>query len=262
MLFTFRIKITKAGVPSNQVVVGVTSYGRSFAMAEAGCYKPGCTYLGSADDSQATPGNCTQTAGYLANAEILAILANSSRVNENYIDIDSNTNILVYDDTQWVGWMSDGIKTSRKSVYQGLSMGGWTGWATDLQEANDPPFTSDSWTNFITKAVLNLDPYVEGNRTGNWTTMNCDNPAVQDTLYMACSQRWSELDASDAWSDAINVWKSIDEPKLKDQTETNKSTLSIMKTFHAGEFYGLRHRCSRRLVRHHPNLRLVSRVWR
>ncbi|KAJ5726918.1 Glycoside hydrolase superfamily [Penicillium malachiteum] len=225
--------ITKAGVPSNQVVVGVTSYGRSFAMAEAGCYGPNCLYLGSADDSQATPGVCTQTAGYIANAEILEILANSSRVNENYIDIDSNTNILVYDDTQWVGWMSDGIKTSRKSVYQGLSMGGWTDWATDLQEYNDAPFTSTSWTSFISDAVLDVDPYEEGNRTGNWTSLTCTDPAVQDALYMSCSERWAELDASNAWSDAIKVWTTIDEPKLGD--DEPEFTLSIMNTFHAGE---------------------------
>ncbi|KGO58768.1 Glycoside hydrolase, superfamily [Penicillium expansum] len=225
--------ITKAGVPSNQVVVGVTSYGRSFAMAEAGCYGPDCTYLGSADDSQATPGKCTQSAGYIANAEILAILANSSRVNENYIDIDSNTNILVYDDTQWVGWMSEGIKNSRKSVYQGLSMGGWTDWATDLQKFNDAPFTSTSWTKFTSDVILDVDPYVEGNRTGNWTSLTCSDAAVQDALYMPCSQRWSELDASNAWSDAINVWTTIDEPKLGN-TEPG-FTLSIMNTFHAGE---------------------------
>lgn len=73
--------VTKAGVPSNKVIVGVTSYGRSFAMAEAGCDGPQCTYLGSAGDSQASPGECTQTAGYISNAEINQIVANSSRVN-------------------------------------------------------------------------------------------------------------------------------------------------------------------------------------
>lgn len=29
--------ITKAGMPSRKVIVGVTSYGRSFRMAQAGC---------------------------------------------------------------------------------------------------------------------------------------------------------------------------------------------------------------------------------
>lgn len=228
-----RPQITKAGVPSNQVVVGVTSYGRSFAMAEVGCYGPQCTYLGSADDSQANPGPCTQTPGFISNAEIQAILANSSRVNQNFIDSASNTNILVYDDTQWVGWMSDGIKASRTSLYKNLAMGGTTDWATDLKEYNPPPFTAKSWGIFKNHVLLGTDPYEEGNRTGNWTSLTCTDPAVQDALYMPCSQRWSELDASNAWSDAINVWFTIDKPKL--QPGEKDFTLSIMNTFHAGE---------------------------
>ncbi|EKV10555.1 glycoside hydrolase family 18 protein [Penicillium digitatum] len=227
------VMITKAGVPSNQVVVGVTSYGRSFAMAEAGCYGPLCKFLGSADDSQADPGPCTQTPGYIANAEIEAILANSSRVTENYIDPTSNTNILVYDDTQWVGWMSDGLKASRRSLYMGLAMGGTTDWATDLQKYNPPPLTANSWAGLIDDVVMGKDPYEEGNRTGNWTSLTCSDPAIQDALFMPCSQRWSELDASNAWSDAINVWKYVDKPKM--QSAEQSFSLSIMNTFHAGE---------------------------
>ncbi|KFY83394.1 hypothetical protein V500_10074, partial [Pseudogymnoascus sp. VKM F-4518 (FW-2643)] len=40
--------ITKAGVASNKIVVGVTSYGRSFKMAQAGCTGPECLFTGSA----------------------------------------------------------------------------------------------------------------------------------------------------------------------------------------------------------------------
>ncbi|KID62903.1 chitinase, partial [Metarhizium hybridum] len=39
------VMVTKAGVPSNKVVVGVTSYGQSFGMAQAGCHGPDCLYL-------------------------------------------------------------------------------------------------------------------------------------------------------------------------------------------------------------------------
>lgn len=51
--------ITKAGMPSNKVIVGVTSYGRSFGMAQAGCTGPMCTFLGTNRISYATPGRCT-----------------------------------------------------------------------------------------------------------------------------------------------------------------------------------------------------------
>lgn len=170
-----RLQITKAGVPSNKVVVGTTSYGRSFAMAEAGCYGPDCTFLGSADDSQAALGPCTQTAGYASNAEIQEILANSSRVNQNFIDAASNANILVYDDTQWVGWMSNGIKTSRASLYKGLAMGGTTDWATDLQEYNDPPYVVSNWGILISDVLMGTDPSEKGPRHGNWTKLNCSD---------------------------------------------------------------------------------------
>ncbi|KAL5087858.1 hypothetical protein Trisim1_007509 [Trichoderma cf. simile WF8] len=222
------VMITKAGVPSNKVVVGTTSYGRSFAMAEAGCYGPDCTFLGSADDSQAAPGICTQTAGYISNAEIQEILANSSRVNQNFIDPTSNTNILVYDDIQWVGWMSNGIKASRASLYKGLAMGGTTDWATDLQEYNDPPYTVSNWGILISDVLLGTDPSEEGTRHGNWTKLNCSDPAVQGALFMGCSQRWSQLDCNDAWSDAIAVWNQYD------YNRTN-FTLSVMNTFHGSE---------------------------
>ncbi|PYI14800.1 glycoside hydrolase, partial [Aspergillus violaceofuscus CBS 115571] len=193
------VMITKAGVPSNQVVVGVTSYGRSFAMAEAGCYGPECKFLGSADGSEAKPGPCTQSPRYIANAEIEAILADPSRVTESYLDIASDSNILVYDNTQWVGWMSDGVKASRRSLYQ------------------------------------DRDPYVEGNRIGNWTSLTCSDPAMQDGLYMPCAQRWAELDASDAWSDAISIWEIIDKHKLTGSNDEKKFSYSLMNTFHVGE---------------------------
>ena len=67
--------ITKAGVPSNKIVVGVASYGRSFKMAEAGCTGPTCKFTGSPRVSNAAKGRCTDTAGYISNAEIGEVVA-------------------------------------------------------------------------------------------------------------------------------------------------------------------------------------------
>ncbi|KAK3934190.1 hypothetical protein QBC46DRAFT_300262 [Diplogelasinospora grovesii] len=203
------VLITKAGVPSNQVVVGVTSYGRSFGMAQAGCYTENCFFTGTATQSNAAKGPCTGTAGYISDAEINDII-NSGRVNQNYIDGKSNTNILVYDDIQWVGWMSPSVKATRKSLYQSLSMGGTSDWASDLETYHDVPSVSASWSNFIVDIKAGLDPAYDGDRTGNWTSVQCDDPAVAGIRHYTPSQRWSMMDGSNAWSDVVNVWKQLD----------------------------------------------------
>ncbi|KAK3936951.1 hypothetical protein QBC46DRAFT_461157 [Diplogelasinospora grovesii] len=201
------VMITKAGVPSNQVVVGVTSYGRSFAMADTGCYTENCFFTGSP---------CTGTAGYISDAEIKAIIS-SGNVNQNYIDPQSNTNILVYNDTQWVGYMSPEIKASRKTIYQGLEMGGSTDWASDLEDYTDPPARASSWPNFTLSIKTGTDPYQVGPRNGNWTTITCTDPS-------------SEMDAPDAWTDVINVWTTYDRGK-----DGLSFTQSISDTLHGPE---------------------------
>ncbi|KID93428.1 Glycoside hydrolase, subgroup, catalytic core, partial [Metarhizium majus ARSEF 297] len=132
--------ITKAGAPSNKVVVGVASYGRSFQMAEAGCHGPLCKFTGTARISNAAKGRCTDTAGYISNAEIAEIIA-SDRVNKRWIEAGSN--IMIYDDTEWVAYMDDNIKAVRSKVYDFYSFAGTTDWAVDLQEFLDGSVDSD-----------------------------------------------------------------------------------------------------------------------
>lgn len=111
--------ITKAGASSNKVVIGVTSYGRSFRMTTPGCTGPMCTYTGP--DSGATPGKCTRTAGYISNTEIRDILANNPSAKTTY-DSSSQSDILVYDSTQWVAYMSDNTKKARQDRYKQLNV--------------------------------------------------------------------------------------------------------------------------------------------
>ena len=125
--------ITKAGVPAAKVIVGVSSYGRAFKMTTAGCVGEMCTYEGPA--SQATPGKCTGTAGYLGNGEIEDIILAGVNV-QTFVDA-SDSSILVYDDLQWVSYMDDTVKSGRAALYQALTLGGTSDWAVDLQFDQD-----------------------------------------------------------------------------------------------------------------------------
>jgi hypothetical protein len=129
--------ITKAGVPSHKIFVGVSSYARSFKMSKIGCEGPDCTFQGERNQSPAKPGECTETAGYISDAEIIQIMKNADAgfdgtTYHSYYDASSDTDILVYDDWEWAAWMSPITKERRKTYYKGLNMGGTTDWAIDL----------------------------------------------------------------------------------------------------------------------------------
>ncbi|OAA36492.1 chitinase [Metarhizium rileyi] len=202
------VMITKAGVPSSKIVVGVTSYGRSFSMAQAGCHGPNCFYTGGPLNSNAKKGRCTNIAGYIADAEIKEIIQDQSRVNQNYVDGPSHSNILVYDNTQWVSYMSPEVLSLRTQLYRSLNMGGTTNWAIDLETFHDIPKDSGapSWAIFKEKLKSGLDPYQKGQRHGNWTSLTCNDRAVEDLDDLTPSERWSRLDAPDAWNDVLDIW--------------------------------------------------------
>ncbi|KAK8087733.1 killer toxin alpha/beta [Apiospora hydei] len=128
--------ITKAGVPTKQIAVGISSYGRSFKMAQAGCTGPLCTFTANADNSsQAEPGECTATPGYISNAEINnIIIANTSTGVKSWYDSKTDSNYAVWGGTQWVAYMTEDVKASRKSRWQGLNFAGTIDWAVDLAE--------------------------------------------------------------------------------------------------------------------------------
>ncbi|KAK4171539.1 glycoside hydrolase superfamily [Triangularia setosa] len=128
--------ITKAGMLSNKVVVGVTSYERSFRMAQKDCVGPMCTFTGIRNDSHAAPGRCTGTKGYISDAEIADIIRfnPTAKTWQQYM-----TDYLVYNDFDWVAYMSNENKDLREILYELLHMGGSTDWAVDLQSF-DPEF--------------------------------------------------------------------------------------------------------------------------
>lgn len=94
--------ITKAGVPSNKILVGVTSYGRSFQMADPSCTGPNCLFTGDRTTSYARKGRCTNTGGYLANAELNEIGGRT------WMDAESDSKIMV-DGDLWVSYMDNDL---------------------------------------------------------------------------------------------------------------------------------------------------------
>ncbi|KAJ8069027.1 hypothetical protein OCU04_002702 [Sclerotinia nivalis] len=172
--------LTKAGVPSSQIVMGVTSYGRSFQMSTVGCYTEECTFTGPASGAYA--GTCTETPGYIANAEINGIInANGSVLQADgdvlpitvapltYLDENSYSNIVVYDDTQWIGYMDDENKAARKILYQAYNLGGVSDWAIDLQS-----YTGDV-SNSTSATVVSVDPSIW---TSGDTSVPCEPPCI------------------------------------------------------------------------------------
>lgn len=94
--------ITKAGVTSNKIAAGLTSYGRSFNMADGNYYTPDCFFTGSRVVSDVTLGRCTNEGGILANAKIQEIIDDPSRVNHNFVDEDTHSNVLISDGNQYI----------------------------------------------------------------------------------------------------------------------------------------------------------------
>lgn len=199
--------VTKAGVPSGKVVVGVTSYGRSFGMAQAGCDGPNCKYTGGRLSSTAKKGECTDTAGYISNAEISKIIKDGGRVNKKYIDKGSHSNILVYDNTEWVAYMDADIRNARTRIYKAQGMGGTTNWATDLESFNDPPKGVKDWANFRLQIKSGNNPLHSGDRNGNWTELSCDSDVYTEIYDYTPKERWLGMDANDAWKDIVDDWK-------------------------------------------------------
>nr|XP_036590015.1 glycoside hydrolase family 18 protein [Colletotrichum truncatum]KAF6802020.1 glycoside hydrolase family 18 protein [Colletotrichum truncatum] len=131
--------VTKAGVPAHKILVGVSSYGRSFKMTDPKCHGPNCHFVGEL--SAAKKGACTDTAGYIANAEILSIVEDGrSTWAESHLDNKEMTDYVVYDDGEWVAFMLHLNKWFRQGLYYDLNFGGISDWAVDLQTLGEGSF--------------------------------------------------------------------------------------------------------------------------
>jgi len=143
--------ITKAGIPTNKILAGVASYGRSFKMAQAGCTGPQCPFVGPASGAAAGP--CTNTAGYITNAEIKDIIKHSKEqrrrdasggslgfwrraeknVNVTYDPITQSSK-LAYNDNEWANFPDSDEITRRIATFRDQHFLGTSDWAVSQGE--------------------------------------------------------------------------------------------------------------------------------
>ncbi|KAL0938067.1 chitinase [Colletotrichum truncatum] len=238
--------ITKAGVPSNKVLVGVSSYGRSFQMADPSCTGPNCLFTGDRKTSFARKGRCTQTGGYIANAEIDEIGGRS------WIDSESNSKIMV-DGDLWVSYMDDSLKDTRTQLYKRYNMGGTIDWAVDLVKFHEPPNfgagggvgggVGFSWAVVKKQIMDGSDAGQIGCdaarlvRTGTWVKHQCNTKIVAAASDYTPSYRWKEMECQSGWEDAVRVWKAChaDGKKGYDFSESIAEFLHISSNRRCGD---------------------------
>ncbi|CRG90584.1 hypothetical protein PISL3812_07628 [Talaromyces islandicus] len=128
--------ITKAGVSTNKIFVGESSYGRSFLMEKEDCTSENCTFAGERDKSLADSGACTKTPGYISDAEINDILDTHKDAKTWYDDDSSKSDIVVWNGN-WAAYMGPKTKASRRDHWKGYNFAGTIDWAVDLQDFSD-----------------------------------------------------------------------------------------------------------------------------
>lgn len=181
----------------------------------------GNNFTGDRLTSYATPGRCTETGGYIADAEMNEIIRGNtngkrqnSRVTTHFLDTSSNSDMPVYDNNQWVGHMSESTKAIRTKLHASLGMAGTTDWASDLQKFHDPTKPAKDWSSSISLARAGGDPKVSTVKLGKWREGSCESEYVKYPYNYDPDVRWKELDAASAWNEIIVKWTGTDKNRL------------------------------------------------
>ncbi|KXJ87798.1 hypothetical protein Micbo1qcDRAFT_151809 [Microdochium bolleyi] len=147
--------VTKAGAKTNQIMLGVSSYGRSFKMKDASCTGPNCQFTGSATKSDAEPGLCTDTGGYISDAEISTIVNTGEDV-KTWLDQGTASNIMTWRGN-WVAYMDGTQKSARTKWAESLNLAGTSDWAVDLQKFHNAVDGDTSGGENIEGVVVNCN---------------------------------------------------------------------------------------------------------
>ncbi|CAM1509829.1 Fc.00g001640.m01.CDS01 [Cosmosporella sp. VM-42] len=118
----------RIGVEPSNIVLGMGFYGRSFALVDASCWKPGCAFSGPG-----AAGPCTNTEGILSYREIKDILTNTGTT--AYLDEAAAVRYLVYDDNSWISFDDASTFKSKIEYANKIGLSGLMVWAVDLDDS-------------------------------------------------------------------------------------------------------------------------------
>ncbi|KAK2024007.1 family 18 glycosyl hydrolase [Colletotrichum zoysiae] len=232
--------ITKAGAPSNKVLVGVSSYGRSFKMAQAGCDDENCFFTGDNHHSNAAKGRCTDTAGYISNAEINEIAA-SNRVNKVWKEEGSN--MMVYDNTEWVAWMDNDEKAERAGFYDSYNFLGTTDWAIDLQTWVDgsgnttDDNTDEEYYEALSACTASFSTLKQLEERNTSIPSHCLEQYivdVQTAVFDESLKKYNNL-IKDGYDNKFSIWEGYIKEQIPGQIKKFMATDKVDKYFKCGE---------------------------
>lgn len=198
--------ITKAGMDSNKVLMGVASYGRAFWQSDPNCSGPTCTFTAQG----ATPGRCTKESSYLGYGEIEEIIK-SGNYRDMYYDSESDSDILLYGTNDWVAYTN--ISTTMNGRYEmarSMNLGGTVEWAVDLRatNGNKGTLTGTKWTNFgFYNDIFDDDVDISSCPTGITTLDDAANVSDEDCIDYAIAQALSAMLAT-----SLNDYDTIMNP--------------------------------------------------
>ncbi|EFQ36789.1 glycosyl hydrolase family 18 [Colletotrichum graminicola] len=232
--------ITKAGAASNKILFGVSSYGRSFKMAQAGCDGETCLFTGDNRHSGAAKGRCTGTAGYISNAEIDEIKATDR---SNKVWTKEGSNIMAHDNTEWVAWMDDDMKAKRAEFYDSYNFLGTTDWAIDLQEWLDGSgsISDDNTNEFVYKELsactASFSTLKQLEERKGSIPSHCLEQYIVDVqvaVFDDSLKKYNKL-IEDGYDSKFSTWKGYIKEQIPGQIKKSMATDKVDKYFKCGE---------------------------
>jgi chitinase len=114
-----------AGVPSQQLVVGLAAYGRTYTLSNASCKTVGCGFSG------AGPGGCAGEDGYMPFFTIDEFIQSG-----NYSSLQLNPTTgsmeLVIEGNKWISFDNQETFQLKASMASKYCLGGYMWWAVDM----------------------------------------------------------------------------------------------------------------------------------